>query len=105
LATAHRELREETGYAADNMQELGGTWMAPGFCDEFIRYYLATGLTPAPLQADADERLSAPIAMRFDDVVAAINDGAVADAKTVVATALFRAHAGRHGRVNAHNDA
>jgi ADP-ribose pyrophosphatase len=106
LATAHRELREETGYAAADMHELGGTWMAPGFCNEFIRYYLATGLTRSPLHADADERLSDPIAMTLDEVLAAIADASVADAKTVVATALYRAHIeGRGGKVGAQTDA
>src|SRR5690606_13010819 len=35
-ATAAREVREETGYAAGSLVRLGATWMAPGFCSEFI---------------------------------------------------------------------
>jgi ADP-ribose pyrophosphatase len=89
-ATAHRELREETGYGAAGMRELGGTWMAPGFCNELILYYLATGLTPAPLPADEDERLSEPVAMTMEEVLAAIDHGVIADAKTVVAAMLYR---------------
>ena len=96
LATAHRELREETGYAADRLEPLGGTWMAPGFCSEYIHYFLATGLRPSPLPQDEDERLSAPVALRLDEVLAAIDDGTIADAKTVVATALMARRQGAH---------
>src|SRR5205814_4843468 len=41
LATAYRELREETGFAATTMEPLGRTFMAPGFCTEYIHYFLA----------------------------------------------------------------
>lgn len=95
LATAHRELREETGFAAASMVPLGATFMAPGFCTEYMHFFLATGLTPAPLPQDADERLSAPIAMTEDEVMAAIDDGRIEDAKTVVATALVARYRAR----------
>src|SRR5688572_140406 len=43
-ATALRELREETGFAAASLERLGGTWTAPGFCSEYVTYFLARGL-------------------------------------------------------------
>jgi ADP-ribose pyrophosphatase len=92
--TAARELREETGFAADQLERLGGTWMAPGFCSEFIHFFLATGLRPAPLPQDEDEDLSDPVALTLDEVWAAIESGEIEDAKTVVAAALFQRHAG-----------
>lgn len=97
LATAHRELREETGFAAASLVSLGATFMAPGFCTEYMHYFLATGLTPAPLPADADERLSAPLAMTEAEVLAAIDDGRIQDAKTVAATALLVRYRARRG--------
>lgn len=53
-AAARRELREETGYGAKNMQSL---W---SFCDSesvVLRHYVfaASGLTHAPLPQDEDE--------------------------------------------------
>jgi ADP-ribose pyrophosphatase len=92
LATAHRELREETGFAAAAMEPLGRTVMAPGFCTEYIHYFLATGLRPDPLQGDDDERISEPIPMWLDDVLTAILAGEIEDAKTVVAATLLRLH-------------
>lgn len=92
LTTAHRELREETGFAAANLDLLGGTWMVPGYCDEYISYFLASGLRPDPLPQDEDEHLSEPIAMTYDEVLAAVMDGQIRDAKTVVALTLFAEH-------------
>lgn len=87
--TAHRELREETGFAAASLERLGGMWMAPGFCTEFIHYFVARGLRADPLPHDADERISAPVAYAFDEVLAAIEAGRICDAKSVVAALLY----------------
>jgi ADP-ribose pyrophosphatase len=87
--TAARELREETGFAATSLERLGGTWMAPGFCTEFIHYFVARGLHHDPLPHDADERISPPVAYRFDEVLAAIDAGRICDAKSAVAALLF----------------
>ncbi len=88
--TAARELREETGFAAGAIERIGGTWMAPGFVTEYIHYYLATSLRDDPLPGDDDEFLSPPVAMTFDEVLDAVDNGAIEDAKTVVATALYQ---------------
>lgn len=42
--TAARELAEEVGLAADHWRTLVDLDSAPGFCDESVRVYLATGL-------------------------------------------------------------
>lgn len=42
--TASRELREEAGLTADHWQSLGSFLSTPGFCDERIYLYLASGL-------------------------------------------------------------
>lgn len=97
-ATAARELREETGFAAGSIERIGGTWMAPGFCTEYLHYYLATSLRPDPLPPDADEHLSDPIAMTFDEVLAAIDHGEIEDAKTVAAVTLWQRHQRRGER-------
>ncbi len=46
--TARRELQEEAGLAADHWQSLGSFLSTPGFCDERIYLYLATGLHAVP---------------------------------------------------------
>ena len=100
-ATAARELREETGYAASALEPLGGSWMAPGFCDEYMHFFLATGLRYDPLPPDADERLSEPLAFTLEQLEAAIDGGEIRDAKTLVAVTLWRRHSARAGQAQA----
>lgn len=88
--TAAREVREETGYAASSLVRLGGTWMAPGFSQEYIDFYLATGLTEDPLPQDDDEYIDEPVRLTPDEVLAAVDDGRIQDAKTLVALTLYR---------------
>ena len=55
---ARRELREETGMAAGQLEYIGGFYLAPGYSTEFMYTYLATALQPDPLEADSDEFLT-----------------------------------------------
>jgi ADP-ribose pyrophosphatase len=80
---AHREIREETGMAAGNMKHLGGFYLAPGYSTEYMHVYLATGLRPDPLEADADEFLtveSIPLAK----AMAIARGGEILDAKSAL---------------------
>lgn len=87
--TAHRELREETGYDADSLVRIGGAWMAPGFTSEYIDFYLATGLRESPLSTGDEEDLSAPIPYTREAIEAAVATGEIEDAKTLVALQLY----------------
>lgn len=85
---AHRELREETGFAAGSLQPLGEVWPAPGVTDERMAIFLARDLRPDPLPGDVDEEIVVepwPLA----ELVAMALDGRLEDAKSVVA--LLRA--------------
>src|ERR1700687_1223414 len=55
---AARELQEETGYQAGALQPLGWIWTTPGFTDEKIWLYLATGLSGGRQALERDELLS-----------------------------------------------
>lgn len=90
--TAHRELREETGYDADSLVRIGGAWMAPGFTSEFIDFYLATGLRESPLSTGDEEDLSAPIPYTREAIEEAVAAGEIEDAKTLVALQLYALH-------------
>jgi ADP-ribose pyrophosphatase len=83
LVCAQRELREETGYRAEQFISLGEVWAAPGVSDERMALFLATGLTPAPLAADFDEVIKVePVAL--EELVVMALDGRLEDAKSVV---------------------
>ena len=44
LQAAQRELREETGYKAENWISLAEFWASPGYVGEKMHVFLATGL-------------------------------------------------------------
>ena len=88
---AAREIREETGMAALKLEKVGDFFLAPGYSTEFMAVYLATGLSPAPLQADADEFLQLekiPVRQAFQ----LAQEGKIIDAKTLAALFLARSH-------------
>ncbi len=85
---AHRELQEETGYTADQVDHLFTMYTTPGFTDEKIHLFLATGLTAGEAHREADEFVElAP--MPLSAAMALIKNGEIQDAKT--ALALFYA--------------
>jgi ADP-ribose pyrophosphatase len=97
LQAAHRELEEETGYRAANMERLAGSWSAPGFSTEYLTLYLATGLTEAGddrLAPDADEDLLL-LAVPITDAVEAIDAGLIEDAKSIAGILLVARRLGR----------
>lgn len=81
-ACAQRELREETGLRAATLTALGEIWPAPGYSDEVMVLYLASGLRPAPLSADFDEVIEVePVPL--DKLVAMARDGRLQDGKSI----------------------
>lgn len=92
--TAARELREETGFAAVELERIGGFYTAPGFCDEYIHLFLAQGLTADPLPQDHDEYIEGPIALLPAEVARAAAAGEIEDAKTLSALALLGVRGG-----------
>ena len=89
LQCAQRELIEETGYQANGFKKLAEILPAPGYTDERIHIFLATGLTPAKQNLDDDEVLELqPTA--FDRAMHMIVEGKIQDAKTIVGLLLAK---------------
>jgi ADP-ribose pyrophosphatase len=80
---AARELEEEIGYQAGRFERLSSIFTAPGFTDEVIHLYKATGLTKGRQQLDRDEVLEV-IEMPIAEAIGKIQDGTIRDAKTIV---------------------
>lgn len=80
---AVRELKEETGFEAERIEPLGELFPTPGYSDEVIHIYLATGLRSGKQELDPGEFLKV-VSLPFADVLDAIFDGRIRDAKTVV---------------------
>ena len=77
LETGKRELAEEIGKQAASWEELFAFYTSPGFSDERVWVYLATGLSDSgPAEADEDERIEiVPWARsRLDDAITECED-------------------------------
>ena len=83
LDCAARELEEEIGYKAGRFELLSSIFTAPGFADEVIHIYLATGLTIGTQNLDQDEVLEV-VEMPLREAIAKIEDGTIRDGKTIV---------------------
>ena len=77
------ELEEEIGYRASSFELLSSIFTAPGFADEVIHVYKATGLAKGRQQLDRDEVLEV-IEMPLSDAIRKIEDGTIRDSKTIV---------------------
>ena len=86
---AARELKEETGCTADHIEALTTILTTPGFTDEVIHVFMATGLTLGQHDREADEFVEVVI-MRLSEALERISDGEITDAKTVLSL-LFAA--------------
>lgn len=84
LASAKRELEEETGYTAETLEKIFSFYGAPGFCSERVDVYVAQGLTAGPMNLDEDEFLQVQ-RFTFDEAVDLLASGRITDAKTIMA--------------------
>lgn len=88
LACAKRELAEEVGLAAETWTELRVIAITPGYSDERVWLFEATGLSPAVADPDADERIEV-IRLPLEELDSAIER--IDDAKSLVALMALRA--------------
>lgn len=92
---ARRELREETGCTADSVEEMCAPLMTPGFADERIHIFIATGLTRGETAFEADEFAEVHV-VKLSRALAMIEQGEIEDAKSIIGilfAAGFRAGA------------
>ena len=82
IGCAKRELIEETGYSAGRWQKLGEITPVPGYSDERIHIYLATGLQPAAQHLDEDEIIKVR-EVEFQEAIDMIGKGEIQDAKSI----------------------
>jgi len=88
---ALRELEEETGYTAGNLEPLFSAYLAPGYSTELMHAFLATGLfkRESPAMMDADENIAVD-RIPMTEIDRLIADGELQDSKSIagILTAL-----------------
>jgi len=86
-AGAARELEEELGLIAARLEKLSEFFVSPGFLEEKMWVYLATGLSEGKPQPDEDEVLDV-VRLSFGDALEMITSGEIQDAKTIIGLIL-----------------
>ena len=82
-ACAFRELAEETGYSAHQMEPLYAFYSSPGFSNERIWLFLASGLSPGAQNVESDEMIEVvkqPLVRALEMVAA----GQICDGKSIL---------------------
>lgn len=86
---ARRELLEEAGVNAGQLEHLTTIWTTPGFTDERIHLYLATNLSAGETSYDPDEFVE-PVRVPLSEALRMVRDGEITDGKTLC-TLLYAA--------------
>ncbi len=88
-SAAQRELQEETGFAAKTLTALGGFFSTPGFCNEYLHFFVAEDLYPSPLSPDEDEWIDL-LPTPLPDAIGMIENNKIRDAKTISGIFIYQ---------------
>ena len=84
LECARRELKEETGLGAEDVTPLLRYHTTPGFSDEEVHLFTATGLTEGAQALEEDEVLTV-VRLPLAEAMALVDGGGISDGKTLIA--------------------
>ncbi|MGI9101880.1 MAG: NUDIX hydrolase [Terriglobales bacterium] len=99
LTGAKRELMEETGYTAERWRRVLFFWASPGFLDETMAVYMATGLKRGKAKPEEDEVIQKRM-FPLSQLAKMVMKGAIQDGKTISA-ALWLVQQAAGGRLQA----
>ncbi len=86
---ALRELKEETGYSADNIKLIHKFYSTPGFSNQKVYMYLATGLTEGECKFDIDESIEI-FRVSMDKAYEMVLNNEIEDSKTIIGILLAK---------------
>lgn len=86
---AGRELIEETGFRAHQLEEVMEIITSPGFCTEKIHLFVAKNLTVDYLENDEDEFIDL-ITLDLDEALSKIVSGEIVDSKTIIGLLYYK---------------
>ena len=86
-AAALREMQEEIGHTAGQLDPLATFYTEPELCTQRMHVFLARELTPARLSADEDEFIDVR-RVSMGRIAGLIADGSIRDAKSISALLL-----------------
>jgi ADP-ribose pyrophosphatase len=92
LATAQRELAEETGLVGGEWREAARMWTTPGFCNERMHLFFAEGVEAGDASPAEDEDVEV-VHWPLDEVAGRLSE--IEDAKTLAGLLLYLRETGR----------
>ena len=98
LETAVRELAEEIGKEAADWESLGSFYTSPGFTNEQVHLYLATGLSDVDERPEVHENERIDVEVRPLEEIEALIAGST-DSKTIIGLARLQALLSEQGRL------
>ena len=81
---ARREIEAEIGARPGKMEKLAEFYSTPGFCEEKLHVFLATGLEKARQDLDEDEALDV-VYLPLEEAIELARKGEIEDSKTLIA--------------------
>lgn len=82
-----RELAEETGSTSRNIVKIYEGFLVPGYCNEYMYFFLAFDLYPSKLPGDEDEVIEI-FEVTLEEALAMIERGEIRDSKTALGLCL-----------------
>jgi len=86
LASARRELEEETGLTGGSWRELAAFYTTPGFCREYMHLFVTESVERGEASPEADEELEL-VWWSVDEISTRL--GEIEDAKTLAGLLLY----------------
>ena len=87
-----RELSEEAAFRAGRVEKLFEGYLVPGYCNEYMYFYMAADLSEQYLPGDEDEIIVEKVHVSLDDAVQMIQNREIIDAKTALGVLLVKNH-------------
>jgi ADP-ribose pyrophosphatase len=87
VTCARRELAEETGFQAQTFSPLFEGYLVPGYCNEYMYFFLARNLFAKPLPPDEDEFIEI-IPTSLTKAKELLKQGDIIDVKTALGIIL-----------------
>jgi ADP-ribose pyrophosphatase len=92
METAHRELEEETGYRAGQMQPLAEFYTSPGIMTERMHVFMASTLTMVGARLEDTEQITVRV-VEAHEARRLLSTGALRDGKTMAVLGMYFAQA------------
>lgn len=86
---ALRELKEETGYTAKDIDYVNSFYSSIGYSEEVLSLYIAKDLTPGETDFDDNEAIEI-YEYSIDELMEMVMDKTIEDAKTIIAIFMLK---------------